>query len=69
MNRGRVWRHLKRFLIAGGLLALVGGVGSVLRRLGRERQAAVIVVTHDERMIEGFDRIFHMVDGRITGAH
>lgn len=45
-------------------------VMDLLRRLGRERHAAVIVVTHDERMIEGFDRVFHMVDGRIvaTGA-
>jgi len=42
-------------------------VMALLRRLGRERRAAVIVVTHDDRMIEGFDRIFHMVDGRITG--
>lgn len=41
-------------------------VMELLRRLGRERQAAVIVVTHDERMIEGFDRVYHMVDGRIT---
>jgi putative ABC transport system ATP-binding protein len=39
----------------------------LLRRLGRERHAAVIVVTHDERMTEGFDRVFHMTDGRITG--
>lgn len=38
----------------------------LLRRLGRERRAAVIVVTHDERMIEGFDRVYHMTDGRIT---
>jgi len=41
-------------------------VMELLRRLGRERQAAVIVVTHDERMIEGFDRVYHMTDGRIT---
>ncbi len=39
-------------------------VMDLLRRLGRERQAAVIVVTHDERMLEGFDRIVRMVDGR-----
>jgi ABC-type lipoprotein export system ATPase subunit len=26
----------------------------------------VIVVTHDERMIAGFDRVYHMIDGRIT---
>ncbi len=43
-------------------------VMDLLRRLGRERQAAVIVVTHDERMIEGFDRVYHMTDGRITAG-
>jgi putative ABC transport system ATP-binding protein len=41
-------------------------VMDLLRRLGREQGAAVIVVTHDERMIEGFDRVYHMVDGRIA---
>lgn len=41
-------------------------VMGLLRRLGRERQAAVIVVTHDERMIAGFDRVYHMTDGRIA---
>jgi putative ABC transport system ATP-binding protein len=40
-------------------------VMDLLRQLGREREAAVIAVTHDERMIEGFDRVYHMVDGRI----
>ncbi len=43
-------------------------VMDLLRRLGRERRAAVIVVTHDERMIEGFDRIYHMTDGHITNG-
>ncbi len=43
-------------------------VMDLLRRLGRERRAAVIVVTHDERMIEGFDRVYHMTDGRITNG-
>jgi putative ABC transport system ATP-binding protein len=41
-------------------------VMDLLRRMGREQGAAVIVVTHDERMIEGFDRVYHMVDGRIA---
>ena len=41
-------------------------VMDLLRRLGRTQHAAVIVVTHDERMIEGFDRIYYMTDGRIT---
>jgi putative ABC transport system ATP-binding protein len=43
-------------------------VMAVLRRLGKEHQAAVIVVTHDERMLEGFDRVYHMVDGRIAST-
>jgi putative ABC transport system ATP-binding protein len=41
-------------------------VMDLLRHLGRVQRAAVIVVTHDERMIEGFDRVYHMTDGRIT---
>lgn len=41
-------------------------VMDLLRQLGREERSAVIVVTHDERMIEGFDRIYRMVDGRIA---
>jgi putative ABC transport system ATP-binding protein len=41
-------------------------VMDLLRQLGREQHTAVIVVTHDERMIEGFDRVYHMTDGRIT---
>jgi putative ABC transport system ATP-binding protein len=45
---------------------------ALLRGLGRERNAAVIVVAHDERMVEGFDRVYRMLDGRIgndVGAH
>jgi predicted ABC-type transport system involved in lysophospholipase L1 biosynthesis ATPase subunit len=41
-------------------------VMELLGNLGRSSHAAVIVVTHDERMIEGFDRVYHMIDGRIT---
>jgi putative ABC transport system ATP-binding protein len=40
-------------------------VMDLLRRLGREREAAVIVVTHDDRMLEGFDRVYRMTDGCI----
>lgn len=43
-------------------------VMNLLRRLGREREAAVIVVTHDDRMLEGFDRVYRMTDGRIDGG-
>lgn len=38
----------------------------LLRTIGRERGAAVLVVTHDERMIDGFDVIFRMTDGRLV---
>lgn len=40
-------------------------VMSLLRKLSREKKAAVVVVTHDVRMVEGFDRVYRMADGRI----
>jgi putative ABC transport system ATP-binding protein len=40
-------------------------VMNLLRQLGREENAAVIVVTHDQRMIEGFDRVYSITDGRL----
>ena len=40
-------------------------VMGLLRTLSREKNAAVIVVTHDVRMIEGFDRVYRIADGRI----
>ena len=40
----------------------------LLRRLGRQRHAALIVVTHDERMLEGFDRVYRMLDGHISSS-
>jgi len=39
---------------------------AMLRRIARERRAAVITVTHDHRMIEGFDTVYHLDDGRLT---
>ena len=44
-------------------------VMSLLRQLGHEKKAAVIVVTHDERMVKGFDRIYHLNDGILTVEH
>lgn len=38
-------------------------VMDMLKRIARENQSAVIVVTHDERMIEGFDHVYHLKDG------
>lgn len=44
-------------------------VMDLLRQLGHEKKAAVIVVTHDERMVKGFDRIYHLNDGVLTVEH
>jgi putative ABC transport system ATP-binding protein len=38
-------------------------VMALLRRIARERGSAVITVTHDHRMIEGFDTVYHLEDG------
>jgi putative ABC transport system ATP-binding protein len=44
-------------------------VMGLLRKIAKEREAAVIVVTHDERMIAGFDTVRRMRDGRfVDGA-
>lgn len=39
-------------------------VMALLKRIAKERNSAVIVVTHDERMIAGFDTVKRMRDGR-----
>jgi len=39
----------------------------LLKRLAVENHSAILVVTHDHRMVEGFDRIFEVRDGRIVG--
>ena len=41
---------------------------SLLKRIAKERNSAVIVVTHDERMIAGFDTLKRMRDGRFVDA-
>jgi putative ABC transport system ATP-binding protein len=41
-------------------------VMAMLRRIARERRSPVIAVTHDHRMIEGFDTVYHLDDGRLT---
>jgi putative ABC transport system ATP-binding protein len=38
-------------------------VMALLRKIARERHSAVITVTHDQRMIEGFDTVYHLEDG------
>jgi putative ABC transport system ATP-binding protein len=41
-------------------------VMALLRRVAREKRSAVIAVTHDHRMIEGFDTVYEMNDGRLA---
>ena len=37
-------------------------VMELLKKIAKENQSAVIVVTHDVRMIEGFDQVYHLKD-------
>jgi len=41
-------------------------VMELLKKIAKENQSAVIVVTHDVRMIEGFDRVYQLKDGRLN---
>ena len=38
---------------------------ALLRRIARERGAAVITATHDHRMIAGFETVHPLDDGRL----
>ena len=38
-------------------------VMALLKKIARERRSAVIAVTHDHRMIEGFDTVYRLEDG------
>jgi len=41
-------------------------VMALLKRVAWERNSAVITVTHDERMIAGFDSVYRIQDGRLV---
>ncbi len=43
-------------------------VMDLLRRIAAEQSATVIVVTHDEMILDRFDRIFRLRDGRLEAA-
>lgn len=45
-----------------------GIVMDLLRKLAVEHDAAIIAVTHDEKIFDRFDRIFHLRDGRLADA-
>jgi putative ABC transport system ATP-binding protein len=42
-----------------------GIVMDLLKRIAVERDAAIIVVTHDEKIFDRFDRMFQLRDGRL----
>lgn len=44
-------------------------VMALLKRIARENRTAIITVTHDTRMIEGFDHVYHLKDGQIDQTH
>jgi putative ABC transport system ATP-binding protein len=44
-------------------------VMELLKRIAKENRSAVIAVTHDARMIEGFDHVYHLKDGRMEQHH
>jgi putative ABC transport system ATP-binding protein len=41
-------------------------VMTLLKRVAHEKNSAIVAVTHDERMIAGFDTIYRMSDGRLS---
>jgi len=43
-------------------------VMALFRRIARERGSTVICVTHDRRMVEGFDHIYHVRDGLVSNG-
>jgi putative ABC transport system ATP-binding protein len=42
-----------------------GIVMDLLRKLAAEQNACIVAVTHDEKIYDRFDRIFHLRDGRL----
>jgi len=49
--------------------ARAGIVMDLLRKLAVEQQAAIIAVTHDEKIFDRFDRIFKLRDGYLVDTH
>lgn len=43
-----------------------GIVMDLLRKVAEEQEAAILAVTHDEKIFDRFDRIFHLRDGRLA---
>lgn len=45
-----------------------GIVMDLLRKVAGEQQAAILAVTHDEKIFDRFDQIHHLRDGRLEAA-
>ena len=45
-----------------------GIVMDLLRKLAAEQDACIIAVTHDEKIYDRFDKLFHLRDGRLDDA-
>lgn len=45
-----------------------GIVMDLLRKVAAEQQAAILAVTHDEKIFDRFDRMFHLRDGRLEAG-
>tara|TARA_R110002012_G_scaffold250260_3_gene427960 strand:- start:1782 stop:2489 length:708 start_codon:yes stop_codon:yes gene_type:complete len=46
-----------------------GIVMDLLRKVAVEQEAAILAVTHDEKIFDRFDRIFHLRDGRLDSQN
>ena len=44
-----------------------GIVMDLMRKLAVEQDAAIVAVTHDEKIFDRFDHLFHLRDGRLAG--
>lgn len=44
-----------------------GIVMDLMRKLATEQDACIIAVTHDEKIYDRFDKLFHLRDGRLEG--
>ena len=45
-----------------------GIVMDLMRKLAAEQDACIIAVTHDEKIYDRFDKLFHLRDGRLDGV-
>lgn len=67
---GRALANRPRIILADEPTAALdsqraGIVMDLLRKVAVEQEAAILAVTHDEKIFDHFDRIFHLRDGRL----